>query len=42
MKYSSPILFLILGLLLLWAGVTGRLGSILAALFAPSEVTGNG
>jgi hypothetical protein len=35
-------IFLLLGLLLLWAGITGRLGLILAAIFTPSEVLPNG
>ena len=33
---------LVLGVLLIWVGVTGRLGLILAAIFTPSEVTPNG
>lgn len=35
---KTPVLFLLLGLLLLFAGVTGRLGVILASLFTPQEV----
>lgn len=36
------VLFLLLGLVLIWAGATGRLGLMLAALFTPSEVVTNG
>jgi hypothetical protein len=35
-------MFLLLGLLFLWAGITGRLGITLAAIFTPSEVLPNG
>lgn len=35
---KAAVFFLLFGLLLLWAGVTGRLGVILAALFTPGEV----
>jgi hypothetical protein len=35
---KAPFIFLLVGLVLLWAGVTGRLGVILAALFTPREV----
>lgn len=39
---KAPGIFLLIGLVLLWAGVTGRLGLILAALFTPREVNPNG
>jgi hypothetical protein len=32
------IVLLTLGLLLIWAGVSGRLGLFLAAIFTPDEV----
>lgn len=34
----SPLLFFVGGLLLVWLGVTGRLGVFLAALFTPDKV----
>lgn len=38
----SPLLFFLGGVLLVWLGVTGRLGLFLGALFTPDavEVTG--
>lgn len=35
---ASPVLFILAGLLLIWLGITGRLGVFLAALFQPSSV----
>jgi hypothetical protein len=32
---------LLLGLILIWTGVTGRLGLFLAAIFTPDEVIPN-
>jgi hypothetical protein len=34
-------ILLLLGLVILWAGITGRLGLFLAAIFTPSEVLPN-
>lgn len=39
---KSPIILLLIGLLLVWAGITGRLGLTLAAIFTPGEVMPNG
>lgn len=39
---SAPVLFLVGGVLLIWLGVTGRLGVVLASIFTPEEVGTNG
>lgn len=39
MAKASPILYLLIGLALIWIGATGRLGATLAALFRPQEVS---
>jgi len=38
MKSATPLLFLLAGALLLYLGVTGKLGLFLAAIFTPEEV----
>jgi hypothetical protein len=38
----SPLLFFLVGILLVWLGVTGRLGVFLAAIFTPERVNVNG
>jgi hypothetical protein len=38
MKSAAPLLFVLAGILLLYLGVTGRLGLFLAAIFTPEEV----
>jgi hypothetical protein len=35
---ASPILFIVLGLLLIWLGANGTLGVALASLFAPHNI----
>ncbi len=35
---KAPAVLFILGLLLVWLGITGRLGVFMAALFTPTEV----
>lgn len=37
----KAVAFILLGLVLIWAGVTGRLGLFLAAIFTPTEVEVN-
>lgn len=36
---AAPLLFILAGLLLVWLGITGRLGVFLAAIFLPGQVT---
>lgn len=38
---GSPILFFALGLILIWCGLTGRLGVVLGAVFEPGRVSVN-
>lgn len=38
---AAPILFILVGVLLVWLGITGRLGVFLAALFTPDKVSVN-
>lgn len=38
----TPLIFLVVGFLILYLGVTGRLGVFLAAIFIPGQVKVNG
>jgi hypothetical protein len=35
---STPFVLLLLGALLIWLGMTGRLGAVLAAIFEPTKL----
>lgn len=35
---DAPLLFILFGVALLWAGLTGRLGAVLGAVFEPSRM----
>jgi len=38
MKNTAPIILILLGLLLLYTGITGRTGVMLAAIFNPEDI----
>lgn len=40
-KAMTPLLLIIAGILLVWLGVTGRLGDFLAAVFTPNALVVN-
>lgn len=42
MSKAAPLLFLLFGVVIVWLGITGRLGVFLASIFTPGSVTVNG
>lgn len=39
---DAPLILLVIGAVFIWAGLTGRLGAVLAAIFEPERMTSNG
>lgn len=39
---NAPLLFFLIGIVLVWCGFTGRLGVVLAAIFEPERVNVDG
>jgi hypothetical protein len=38
---DAPLILIILGVCLVWLGITGRLGAVLGAIFEPERMTVN-